>query len=105
MKCLEQMQQGQMIEVKMNSAALSPWGKHIQHRLNELDRDWAWICKMMQLKGYPLTMKELIQLATKEPLSEGRKNAIEKLLVEEERRRKFRKHVGFRNLGKRKDAL
>lgn len=84
---------------------LSTWGEHIQARLNELDRDWAWVCRMMKLKGYTLTMEELMHLATDEPLSKGRKDAIEKLLIEEEKRRKFRKIVGFKNLGKRKDAL
>ena len=84
---------------------LSPWGNHIQHRLNELGRDWAWICKMMRLKGYTLTLPELMDLATIEPLSGGRKKAIEKLLNEEERRRKFRKHVGFRDLGKNHRAI
>lgn len=73
---------------------LSPWGKHIQARLNELDRDWAWICRAMKLKGYTLTMQELMHLATDEPLSKGRKDAIEKLLKEEEKRRQFRKMVG-----------
>lgn len=84
---------------------LSPWGEHIQARLNELDRDWAWICRMMKLKGYTLTMDELMRLATVEPLSEGRKQRIEKLLKEEEQRRQFRKHVGFKNVGKKKNAL
>ena len=79
---------------------LSTWGEHIQARLNELDRDWAWVCRMMKLKGYALTMEELMHLATDEPLNKGRKDAIEKLLNEEEKRRQFRKMVGFRNLGK-----
>lgn len=84
---------------------LSPWGEHIQARLSELDRDWAWICRMMKLKGYTLTMEELTKLATVEPLSKGRKDAIEKLLNEEEKRRQFRKMVGFKNLGKKRNAL
>lgn len=84
---------------------LSAWGEHIQSRLTELGKDWAWICRAMKLKGYTLTMEELIRLATAEPLSKGRKDAIEKLLNEEEKRRQFRKMVGFKNLGKRKDAL
>lgn len=79
---------------------LSPWGNHIQSRLTELGKDWDWICHAMKLKGYTLTKQELMHLATDEPLSKGRKDAIEKLLKEEEKRRQFRKMVGFQDLGK-----
>lgn len=79
---------------------LTEWGKRIETRLSELGKDWKWICHAMSLKGYRYSWNELMRLVSEENLSMGRKNAIEKLLREEERRQEFRKQVGFRNLGK-----
>ena len=73
---------------------LSPWGKHVQARLIKLGKDWAWICRMLRIKGYHTTMNELMRLVATEPLSQTRKSAIDWVLTEEERRQIYRKRAG-----------
>ena len=79
---------------------LTEWGKKIEKRLNDLGKDWKWVCHAMSLRGYRYSWDELMHLACEENQSAGRKNAIERLLRDEERRQKFRKHVGFKNPGR-----
>lgn len=78
---------------------LTKWGEKIEKRLSELGKDWAWICRAMGLKGYKYSFDELMHLVCEENQSMGRKNAIEKLLREEERRQNYRRKVGFKGQG------
>lgn len=78
---------------------LTSWGEKIEKRLSELGKDWKWIIQAMALKGYKYSWDELMHLACEENQSMGRKNAIEKLLREEERRQNYRRKVGFKGQG------
>ena len=78
---------------------LTEWGKEIEQRLVTLGKDWAWICKTFQRRGYNFTMTELIMLATVDTKSKTRRRAVEKLLHEEERRQRYRRMMGFRGEG------
>lgn len=78
---------------------LTPWGQRIEKRLTELGKDWKWICRAMGLRGIRYSMDELMHLMCEETQSKGRKNAIEKVLRDEELRQKYRKKVGFKGEG------
>ena len=78
---------------------LTEWGKDIEQRLATLGKDWEWICKTFQRRGYNFTMAELTTLATVDTKSKTRRRAVEKLLHEEERRQKYRRMMGFRGDG------
>lgn len=78
---------------------LTEWGKKIEKRLNDLGKDWKWVCQSMSLRGYKYSWAELMHLICEENQSTGRKNAVERLLREEERRQNYRRKIGFKGEG------